>query len=210
MCFRYLALLHNITPSAKTRLELLESVATYWRRNRQFHLIVLDKLLQYRLVDSADVIAWVFSPTADGETRKWSDIDNWDSLRSTVKLIESRVEGARARLTALRREEEAQTKSAVDADIGEFGLMQQRALSDQSAADAIVPDNQEIMNSTAQLETIEGELADIISEVIRQFARLLPEAVESKDEWASWWIEGWLREFCRSVGHVPPRLSRKC
>ena len=85
-----------------------------------------------------------------------------------------------------------------------FCFLPTRASSDPTpfATDAIVADNQEIVNSTSQLETIEGELSEIISEVIRQFATLLPAATEGKDEWESWWIEGWLREFCRSVSRV--------
>lgn len=100
---RYLPLVRTLSASSSARLELLGSVATYWRRNSQFHLIVIDKLLQYRLVDSADVVSWVF--TADPR-KDWSDLNTWAALNSVVRTVEGRVAGAKGRLEGVRNEEE--------------------------------------------------------------------------------------------------------
>lgn len=118
----YLPLLRNLSPSASTRLELLNSVASFWRSNRQFHSIVLDKLLQYRLVDSVDVISWVFSSSGDdsGRATTWSDIDHWTALDITVKSVLIRIASAKARLDTLTREEEAKAAQAEhEIDLGE-------------------------------------------------------------------------------------------
>lgn len=57
---------------------------------------------------------------------------------------------------------------------------------------------EEITESREQLESVENELATTISEIIRHFSILLPEGSD-KDDWETWWIEGWFREFARSV-----------
>ena len=59
-------------------------------------------------------------------------------------------------------------------------------------------ENREITMAKEQLETVEGEFGLTVVEVIRQFAILLPVGVD-KDDWETWWVEGWFREFCRSV-----------
>lgn len=107
---RYLNLLRNLTPSASTRQHLLTIVATFWRRNPQFHLIVLDKLLQYRLVDTRDVVVWIFAPESEQEgirSKTWADVDLWQQLQIVLRTVQSRVTSASARVEGLKREAEA-------------------------------------------------------------------------------------------------------
>lgn len=107
MLYRYLILLRTLASTQAARVELLHTVANFWKRNSQFHLIVLDKLLQYRLVDPADVIAWIFSTNAEGIKQSWSDMNNFDLLKTTVGIVESKVDGCRGRLAGVTREQEA-------------------------------------------------------------------------------------------------------
>lgn len=60
---------------------------------------MLDKLLQYRLVDSADLIAYAF---AHREGKTWSDLDLWATLKSTVSTIEGRCAAAKKRAEGLQ------------------------------------------------------------------------------------------------------------
>lgn len=67
------------------------------------------------------------------------------------------------------------------------------------AADAIIDDSEEeLAIATAQLVTAESELTVTVVEVIRRFDGIIA-AAAGKATWESWWIEGWFREFCRSV-----------
>lgn len=188
--------MRTLSASSSARLELLSSVATYWRRNSQFHLIVIDKLLQYRLVDSADVVAWVFG----AEPRKeWCDLNAWAALNSVVRTIEGRVAGAKGRLDGIRNEEEAKAaEKAEPVDPGEssFSFLRRRSLIRE--ADAIIPDNEDISTALSQLTSVERELELTIIEVVRQFALLLRTGGDKAD-WELWWTEGWFREFCRSL-----------
>lgn len=66
--------------------------------------------------------------------------------------------------------------------------------------DAIEEENSEIPTAVAQLETVEKELTSAVVEIVRHFAELLANhKATDEEDWESWWIEGWFREFCRSV-----------
>jgi len=104
---RYLVLLRNLSPSPSKKQDLLHAVSTFWRRNGQFHLIVLDKLLQYRLLEPSDVVDWVFSAQVEGEKRKtWADLDLWSAVAVVLRTLESRTEAGRGRVDGLKREQE--------------------------------------------------------------------------------------------------------
>jgi len=60
--------------------------------------IVFDKLMQYQIVEPADVVAWVFAHNADGL--------DWDLLRSAVDKANGRVVVARRRVATLRKEDD--------------------------------------------------------------------------------------------------------
>ncbi|GAA5880762.1 hypothetical protein JCM16303_004343 [Sporobolomyces ruberrimus] len=196
---RYLVLLRNLTPSAAKKQDLLRAVSNFWRRNGQFHLIVLDKLLQYRLLEPSDVISWVFAPQVDGEKRKtWADLDLWQTVGVVLRTLESRTEAGRGRLEGLKREEE--TREAEKADNAENGADGDATIRDASAS------NPEISSATSHLSELESDQNEVLVQIVEQFVTLLPEDVD-KDDWEIWWIEGWFREFCR-IGLPPKVYSR--
>ncbi|KAK4700512.1 nuclear cap-binding protein subunit 1, partial [Phenoliferia sp. Uapishka_3] len=181
---RYLPLLRTLSPSPSTRLELLTTVSSFWSRNAQFRLIVLDKLLQYRLVDSADLIAWAF---ADRPGKTWSDLDLWATLKSTFSTIEGRCVVAKKRAEKLKKEKDERRERDL--------VGGQDAIETDEADEA----NAELVVAVAQAETVESELTTTIIEIVRQFDLLLAAFGNDKSDWESWWVEGWFREFCRSM-----------
>ncbi|CEQ40467.1 SPOSA6832_02087, partial [Sporobolomyces salmonicolor] len=209
---RYLTLLRNLTPTAEKRQDLLNTVAVFWRRNAQFHLIVLDKLLQYRLAEPSDVIAWVFAPQAEGARRKtWSDLDLWGVVAITLRTLDSRVEAGRGRVEGLKREEETREAEKTEGEAAATGEAAQEESSENKVegdGDVAIKDasNPEITSAISYLSELEAEQNDVLVEIVRQFAKLLPEDVD-KDDWETWWTEGWFREFCR-VGLTPKVLAR--
>jgi nuclear cap-binding protein subunit 1 len=112
-----MSLLHTLSPSAASRAEVLNTIASFWRRNPQFHLITITKFLHYRLVNSGDVVAWIFSSSSavDDPQNGWCNIDHWDHLTATIKAIKARVGSAKWRLSELRQIEE---KKAVERATG--------------------------------------------------------------------------------------------
>ncbi|GAA5927562.1 Sto1p [Sporobolomyces koalae] len=198
---RYLVLLRNLTPTAAKKQDLLRAVSTFWRRNGQFHLIVLDKLLQYRLLEPSDVITWVFAPQTPGEKRKtWANLDLWQTVSIVLRTLESRTEAGRGRVEGLKREEE--TREAEKTDQGESA--------DNADGDATIRDatsqNPEIASAISYLSELENDQNQVLVQIVEHFVKLLPEDVD-KDDWEVWWIEGWFREFCR-VG-LPPKVNSR-
>ncbi|KDE05505.1 hypothetical protein MVLG_04099 [Microbotryum lychnidis-dioicae p1A1 Lamole] len=192
---RYLVLLRNLTPSVSTRSELLKSVAKFWTHHRQFHLIVLDKLLQYRLVDGADVISWVFDPTRNGV---WSDMDDWLALNATISTLKGRVKAAQGRLEGLLTEADThrareQLGSNNNNNDLEDSTME---VNDSIGVVVVVVDTTEISLARTQLSTQNEDLSNCLLNVLEHFSNLLPEA-RKLDDWTGFWIEGWFREFVR-------------
>lgn len=126
------------------RSALLSGAVRFWARSAQWILITFDKLLQYRIVEPADIISFIFSPpTASevpavvlgssgdhvpnslsalgvapgGTTRDWASMGWWDVVRMTVDKVNGRVDQLRARLESLEREEaeEREKRQAAEA-----------------------------------------------------------------------------------------------
>lgn len=95
---RYLIVLRALTGSPEAKIHVLELVSSFWQRSRQMVGIVFDKLMQYQIVEPADVVAWVFARNAGGL--------NWDLLRSAVDKANGRVVVASRRVATLRKEDD--------------------------------------------------------------------------------------------------------
>lgn len=71
--------------------------------------------------------------------------------------------------------------------------------------DATIQDattNPEINSAISYLSELESEQNEVVVQIVEHFVKLLPEDVD-KDDWEIWWIEGWFREFCRTVSFHP-------
>lgn len=146
---RYHALLRQLSSTPSMRLAILTSTTRFWARSPQWVMIVLDKLMQYRIVEPADVVAFVFDPptaeslpstilSTSGDavpgsfsklialpggqyTRDWSNFDWFEIIRLTIEKVNGRVGQVRRRLARLQREEaeEAERKEAAAAAAAE-------------------------------------------------------------------------------------------
>lgn len=120
---RYLPLLRNLASgnittgtgsSLEARTSLLNSVSTFWKRNRYMIVIVFDKLMQYQIVDPTDVVAWAF--TSGGSSRAAYPSINalqWDVIRGALDKANGRVLIARRKVSALRKEEDEKAALAL-------------------------------------------------------------------------------------------------
>ncbi len=90
---RYLIVLRALSGSPEAKKHVLELVANFWQRSHQMVGIVVDKLMQYQIVEPADVVGWVFAHSSRGL--------DWDLLRSAVDKANGRVVVARRRVATL-------------------------------------------------------------------------------------------------------------
>lgn len=132
---RYHALLRQLSSTPDLRLAILASTARFWAHSNQWITIVFDKLLQYRIVEPADVVAFVFETPRPlpavvlqeeqpqdearfgGYQRDWSSMQWYDVIKLTVEKVNGRVDQVRKRFERLEREEaeEAERKEAAKA-----------------------------------------------------------------------------------------------
>lgn len=113
---RYHALLRQLSTSPSMRLAILSSTVRFWNSSPQWILIIVDKWLQYRIIEPTDVIDFIFSPptyqpeittgTEDvAQIRDWSNFLWWELIKFTVHKVHGRVDQVKKRLEILKKEE---------------------------------------------------------------------------------------------------------
>lgn len=190
---RYHELLRALSQTPTARLEILASTARFWENSPQWVLIVVDKLLQYRIVEPGDVVTFVFADrdaavpqkepfsfSADatelgGTLRDWSSFNWWALLRLTVDKVLGRVALLRGCLQ---------------------DLQQSNAPGDVPGAPATAEETQ------VHLDAILLDQRKVLTAIVEAFVRLtgadaprtLPEDADAQ-AWQSWWVAQWYRAF---------------
>ena len=116
---RYLIVLRALSGTPEAKKHVLELVSNFWRRSHQMVGIVFDKLMQYQIVEPADVVTWVFSHSSRGL--------DWDLLRSAIDKANGRVVVARRRVTTLRKEDDdahARAKAKANGGVADSAAME--------------------------------------------------------------------------------------
>jgi nuclear cap-binding protein subunit 1 len=108
------------TPEAKA--DILTAAASFSKYNRQMVAIVLDKLMQYQIVDPNDMVGWTFLIwVVIGQLAELAGPMNlsafeWDLLRGAIDKANGRVTIARRKVTGLKKDDDAraQVKASTD------------------------------------------------------------------------------------------------
>jgi len=114
---RYLALLRNLASggvssaagaggNTEAKVDILASVANFWRRNPHMITIIFDKLMQYQIIDPGDVVAWTFANKVafagfSGSARTLGAFE-WDGLKGALDKANGRAMVAKWKVQALR------------------------------------------------------------------------------------------------------------
>ncbi|KAF9114720.1 Component of the cap-binding complex (CBC) [Mortierella sp. AM989] len=102
---RYLTILQRLNSTPEARLHTVKIVAQFWRNNTQFLGILLDKMLNYRVVDAIAIVKWVFEPEV--WQNDWHRSFVWDILKNTLNKVISRVAQVKDKLIEVRKEFDA-------------------------------------------------------------------------------------------------------
>lgn len=204
MIERYHDLLRSLSHAPQARLEMLASTTRFWARSPQWVLIVVDKLLQYRIVEPVDVVAFVFTPPKEtcgllvdhsgdtvafsfaadasalgGTLRDWSSFNWWALLCLTVDKVVGRVDQLTRRYDDLLA----------------------RAAAPNAPADAAASSDE----AKVHLDAIQLEQRRVLVTIVQQFVALIDTVHawdaaprtdgESAATWQAWWVREWYREF---------------
>ncbi|WFD31769.1 Nuclear cap-binding protein subunit 1 [Malassezia sp. CBS 17886] len=214
---RYHELLRALSTTPEARRAILASATRFWARSAQWVYMVVDKLLQYRIVDPVDVVAFVFDPPREpdaalsgggdrvpfscsalsqhgGTVRDWSSFHWWLVLCLTVDKVVGRVRQLTERMHALDAD-----AARAQAPAGGLPADAPRA-NDAPAAD--VADSDE---ARVHLHAVEMEQRKVLATILSELVALLrktrawdaapqsPDASEAT--WQAWWLREWYRMF---------------
>lgn len=206
------------------RVHILGGVSRFWSRSPQWILIVVEKLLQYRIVEPSDVVTFVFDPPASTlpdapkppKSRDWSSSLWWELLRGTIEKINGRVNQLQARVEALENEAtERQERADAEASAPAHETSAPKAASPlvfpTTAAEPIQKvDPEKTRKETLEerrqaLEAVRTEQRKVLAAVLQGFASELPKdylsnsSVDPAGSWPTYWVSGWMKEFLRRV-----------
>lgn len=99
---RYLTILQRMNSTPEARLHTVKIVAQFWKNNTQFMGILLDKMLNYRVVDAIAIVKWVFEPEV--WQNEWHRSFVWDILKNTLNKVISRVGQVKDKLNEVVKE----------------------------------------------------------------------------------------------------------
>ncbi|KAF9020629.1 hypothetical protein BDZ89DRAFT_1138556 [Hymenopellis radicata] len=215
---RYLPLLRHIVShgSSDTKSEIQTSVASFWKENSQMVVIVFDKLMQYQIVDPTDVINWTFERGTESHD-ELSSVRcigglQWDLVKGALDKANGRVNIARKKVAALRKEDDDTRAQAI--------AKEGTAMDVDDAKPDDIPENPALTTALKAFSSLVREQKTGLSRALEGFVSCLappessahpkpesrtvisPTAWEDranwgKEEWNVWETWCWYRHFCR-------------
>ncbi|KAJ8664019.1 hypothetical protein O0I10_000297 [Lichtheimia ornata] len=187
---RYLEVLRYVNSSPEARLRTVQIAAAFWKDNTQFLGIILDKLLNYRVIDPASIITWVFeTQQADSAYRFYA----WEILQNTMSKVVARVGQVRVKLEDAEKTHKENEAKRAQEESNEMA---------QAEAQQELDTLRIIENS---LNTVCREQKEVFMAAYQRFVQTLQDALapfppHERDTQLTWnyrWIFGWYRESMR-------------
>ncbi|KAI0260487.1 MIF4G like-domain-containing protein [Gloeopeniophorella convolvens] len=205
---RYLTVLRALAAPPDAKAHLLTLAASFWRRSRQMICIVFDKLMQYQIVEPADVVAWAFANRASGL--------EWDVLRGAVDKANGRVVVARRKVVALRKDEDdarAKANAGGNADATAMEV-DAETMHGTDHPEAPTEDSPQLAQALKAYSAVQREQKSTLARVLEGFVHALHSSSDTPrrvvapgawdthaswgdEEWAAWQTWIWYKHFCR-------------
>ncbi|KAG2227596.1 hypothetical protein INT45_002281, partial [Circinella minor] len=187
---RYLEVLRFVNTTPEARVHTVTVVASFWKQNSQFLGILLDKLLNYRVIDPTSVITWAFEQQ-QLEHAERSFV--WEILQNTLNKVVTRVAQVKAKLEGcqqMHQENEAKRANEALTEMAQAEAQQEQ-------------DTLRLMENS--LSTVTREQKEVFIVAYQKFVQILQEKLTSSSTgsedvevtWTYRWIFGWYREMMR-------------
>ncbi|KAI9492847.1 armadillo-type protein [Zychaea mexicana] len=186
---RYLEVLRFVNATPEARVHTVHVVATFWKHNSQFLGILLDKLLNYRVIDPSSVIIWAF------EKQQLEHAERafvWEILQNTLNKVVTRVAQVKSKLESCQQmhtENEAKRANETLTEMAQAEAQQEL-------------DTLRLMENS--LSTVTREQKEVFIVAYQKFVQVLQERLTSSTSgpdveltWTYRWIFGWYREIMR-------------
>ncbi|KAJ2002348.1 Nuclear cap-binding protein subunit 1 [Coemansia thaxteri] len=173
---KFMPALQKFGDSPEAKLQIAKVTEDFWQRNPQFFAITIDKLINYRVIDPATVVAMLFDGAHVGS---WCQFHYWEILHNTVKKVNMRVVQLQGRLEAAH----AASNAMVSDD--------DAAAESQAAAESVE-------QVEATLALMMREQKDVVVSTAAHFVRLLSSSTGTASERDRAWLAGRYKEFLRT------------
>jgi len=188
---RYISILTTLNVTNEAKDKTVRFVADFWKYNPQFLEIILDKLVNYRVVDPSNIITWILSDIILSD--QYTHLYVWSILRNTLKKVVLRVQQIKAKLEYTKKSYKEQEEKAMVDDKESIETM--RTSHEEAIAviektqEAVIRDQKEAFICVFQrfVETTEIK--------IKEFERQNIDPVKTP-----WWR--WVVGFIRDVGRT--------
>ncbi|KAJ2156788.1 Nuclear cap-binding protein subunit 1 [Coemansia sp. RSA 552] len=167
---RFMPALQQFGDTAEAKLEIARTTEDFWRKNSQFFMITIDKLVDYRIIDPLTVVRMLFDRSHVGQ---WCQFHLWEILRNAVGKVNMRV----AQLQARR---DAAAAIVEDEDEGDK------------------QPHENIEQIEALLAQMTQEQKDVVVLTAQSFVQLLSSPDGTANEVDRAWLLGRFKEFMRT------------
>ncbi|KND02543.1 uncharacterized protein SPPG_03001 [Spizellomyces punctatus DAOM BR117] len=106
---RYLTVLRDYNGTEEARSHTVRIIVDFWKDNTQFLEIILDKLMNYRVVTPKSILSWALDPSVLDS--HYTRFHLWSIVRTTLAKVNFKIAQITAKLEAARRQ------SSVDNDL---------------------------------------------------------------------------------------------
>ncbi|KAI8802519.1 armadillo-type protein [Cladochytrium replicatum] len=186
---RYLSLLQTYSATRDAKIDIVRTVGSYWEKNTQFLEIMIDKLVNYRVVDSYSVVSWALS--MEVLSAHCTRFFLWNVVLNTVHKLNNKV----GHLNAKYVEKQKQVQS------NQMDEMEDAATNEQDEA--------ALRHYENTLSAAKKEQRDVYVLVFEKLAAFLVEYGRQMEETGAdpsvtgtWrWVAGLMLAFGRTFGH---------
>ncbi|KAI8607521.1 armadillo-type protein [Chytriomyces sp. MP71] len=158
---RYVKILQQLNGSSEDKLHTVRIIACFWKHQPQNLEIVLDKLMNYRVIDPISIITWALDINVlDTEYSRWYI---WTVLRNVLFKVNNKVSQLREKMGGLNAMEEdgSTNQEALDLALRDqkasFILLFQRF---QTCLQALL-DRGETPDSSSRWRWIAGQMREL-------------------------------------------------
>jgi len=186
---RCLDVLRGLNQNPAERLHTVRIIAQFWKSNTQLLGILLDKFMNYRIIDPTSIISWVFE--AD-QTVQVGRSYIWEILHVTLNKVINRAQHVQTKLDGFR-------------DVHKKNEIARKGSSNESAEAERQQELTAIQTVENSLETVVREQKEVFMVVLQKFTQTLQDmysnfdarGVDPNSDWTFRWINGWYKDVLR-------------
>ncbi|ORX59900.1 ARM repeat-containing protein [Piromyces finnis] len=188
---RYISILTSLNATNEAKDKTVRFVADFWKYNPQFLEIILDKLVNYRVVDPSNIISWILSDIILSD--QYTNLYVWSILRNTLKKVVLRVQQIKAKLEYTKMSYKEQEEKSMLDDKESIETMR----NSHEEAIAVIEKTQEavIRDQKEAFICVFQRFVDTTEIKIKEFERQNIDPVKTP-----WWR--WVVGFIRDVGRT--------